>query len=99
MLSRWKSPRLINAENRRRRYATAFVRTLYRRSGFNALPMIALEGLCAGSALVPVTEGFQPPGSAALAEAAAARLALTRAVKDVIRTGLYLIGIEAPERM
>ena len=31
--------------------------------------------------------------------AAAARLALTRAVKDVIRTGLYLIGIEAPERM
>lgn len=29
----------------------------------------------------------------------AARLALTSAVRDVIRTGLYLIGIEAPERM
>ena len=29
----------------------------------------------------------------------AARLALTRAVRDTIRTGLYLIGIEAPERM
>ncbi len=31
--------------------------------------------------------------------AAAARVALTRAVKNVIKTGLYLIGIEAPERM
>ena len=31
--------------------------------------------------------------------AAAAKLQLTRAAKDVIRTGLYLIGIEAPERM
>ncbi|MGN0779118.1 MAG: arginine--tRNA ligase [Aristaeellaceae bacterium] len=31
--------------------------------------------------------------------AAAARVALTRAVKDVIKTGLWLIGIEAPERM
>ena len=30
---------------------------------------------------------------------AAARVALTKAVKDVIRTGLWLIGIEAPERM
>ena len=29
----------------------------------------------------------------------AARLNLTRAVSDVIRTGLYLIGVEAPERM
>ena len=29
----------------------------------------------------------------------AARLNLTRAVRDVIRTGLYLIGVEAPERM
>jgi arginyl-tRNA synthetase len=29
----------------------------------------------------------------------AARVALTRATQDVIRTGLYLIGIEAPERM
>ena len=29
----------------------------------------------------------------------AARLALTRAVKEVIRTGLWLIGVEAPERM
>ncbi len=29
----------------------------------------------------------------------AARLALTRATRDVIRTGLYLIGVEAPERM
>ena len=31
--------------------------------------------------------------------AAAARVALTRAVRNVIRTGLWLIGIEAPERM
>ena len=31
--------------------------------------------------------------------AAAARVALTQAVKDVIKTGLWLIGIEAPERM
>ena len=31
--------------------------------------------------------------------AAAARVALTRAMKNVIKTGLYLIGIEAPERM
>ena len=30
---------------------------------------------------------------------AAARLALTDAVRNVIKTGLYLIGIEAPERM
>ncbi len=29
----------------------------------------------------------------------AARVALTRAVRNVIKTGLYLIGIEAPERM
>ena len=29
----------------------------------------------------------------------AARVALTRATQDVIRTGLYLIGIQAPERM
>ena len=29
----------------------------------------------------------------------AARLALTAAVRDVIKTGLWLIGIEAPERM
>ena len=29
----------------------------------------------------------------------AARVALTRAAKTVIKTGLYLIGIEAPERM
>ena len=29
----------------------------------------------------------------------AARVNLTRAVRDVIRTGLYLIGVEAPERM
>ena len=29
----------------------------------------------------------------------AARLNLTRAVCDVIRTGLYLIGVQAPERM
>ncbi len=28
-----------------------------------------------------------------------ARLALTRAVKDTIKTGLFLIGMEAPERM
>ena len=31
--------------------------------------------------------------------AAAARVALTRAVRNVIKTGLWLIGIEAPERM
>ena len=31
--------------------------------------------------------------------AAAARVALTKAVKDVIKTGLFLVGIEAPERM
>ena len=30
---------------------------------------------------------------------AAARVALTRAMKSVIKTGLYLIGIETPERM
>lgn len=30
---------------------------------------------------------------------AAARVALTRATRDVIRTGLWLIGVEAPERM
>ncbi len=30
---------------------------------------------------------------------AAARVALTRAARNVIRTGLFLIGIEAPERM
>ena len=29
----------------------------------------------------------------------AARVQLTQATQDVIRTGLYLIGIEAPERM
>ena len=40
MLSRWKSPLLL--ERKRRRYTTALVRVLYRRSGFNALPMIAL---------------------------------------------------------
>ena len=28
-----------------------------------------------------------------------ARLRLTRATRDLIRTGLFLIGIEAPERM
>ena len=28
-----------------------------------------------------------------------ARLALTRAVQDVIRTGLFLIGVETPEKM
>ncbi len=31
--------------------------------------------------------------------AAAARVALTKATKDVVKTGLWLIGIEAPERM
>ena len=30
---------------------------------------------------------------------AAARVALTEATRAVIKTGLYLIGIEAPERM
>ncbi len=33
------------------------------------------------------------------AAASAARVRLTQAVRDVIRKGLYLIGIEAPERM
>ena len=33
------------------------------------------------------------------AAAAQARLSLTRAVRDVIRLGLYLIGVEAPEQM
>ena len=33
------------------------------------------------------------------AQGTAARLALTSAVRDVIKTGLYLIGVEAPERM
>ena len=32
-------------------------------------------------------------------EAQAARVQLTRAVRSVIKTGLYLIGMEAPERM
>ena len=32
-------------------------------------------------------------------EGSAARVNLTRAVRDVIKTGLYLIGVEAPERM
>lgn len=40
MLSRWKSPKAL--EKKRGRYTTALVRVLYRRSGFNALPMIAL---------------------------------------------------------
>ena len=40
MLSGWKDPWL--AEKKRRRYTTALVTALYRRSGFNALPMIAL---------------------------------------------------------
>ena len=31
--------------------------------------------------------------------ATAARLELTKAVRSVIKTGLYLIGMEAPERM
>ena len=30
---------------------------------------------------------------------AAARIALTKATAEQIRTGLYLIGVEAPERM
>ena len=45
MLKDWKGPG-IDRENdispNRRRYITRFVRLLYRRSGFNALPMIAL---------------------------------------------------------
>ena len=63
------------------------------------LPMIALEGLCAGSALVPVTEGFQPPGSAALAEAAAARLAENPSLCAVLLRshGLLTLGKTARE--
>ena len=33
------------------------------------------------------------------AAATAARVRLTDAVRDVIKTGLYLIGVEAPERL
>ena len=33
------------------------------------------------------------------AAASAARVRMTQAVRDVIRRGLYLVGIEAPERM
>ncbi len=39
-----------------------------------------------------IMEESDPSGSAA-------RVALTKAVRDVIKTGLYLIGVEAPERM
>ena len=42
MLSEWKNPRPDEPNQKRRRYTTALVRVLYRRSGFNALPMIAL---------------------------------------------------------
>lgn len=42
MLSGWKGPRSIDPSQNRRRYTTALVKVLYRRSGFNALPMIAL---------------------------------------------------------
>jgi len=42
MLLKWKSARLIERKENRRRYTTALVRLLYRRSGFNALPMIAI---------------------------------------------------------
>lgn len=42
MLSGWKSPRSIDLNQKRRRYTTALIKALYRRSGFNALPMIAL---------------------------------------------------------
>lgn len=45
MLSNWKGPSSIQAkkiETNRRRFITALIRRLYRRSGFNALPMIAL---------------------------------------------------------
>ena len=42
MLLKWKSPRSIEHKENRRRYTTALVRLLYRRSGFNALPMIAI---------------------------------------------------------
>ena len=39
-----------------------------------------------------IMEEGDPAGSAA-------RIRLTDAVRDVIKTGLYLIGVEAPERM
>ena len=42
MLSGWKNLRSIDENSYRRRYTEALVRLLYRRSGFNALPMIAL---------------------------------------------------------
>ena len=44
MLSNWKGPLSIGERQRknRRRFINAFLQHLYRRSGFNALPMIAL---------------------------------------------------------
>lgn len=42
MLSRWKNARSVDKETNRRRYTVSLVRRIYRRSGFNALPMIAL---------------------------------------------------------
>ena len=42
MLQKWNNPRTIEHKKNRRRYTTALVRLLYRRSGFNALPMIAI---------------------------------------------------------
>ena len=63
------------------------------------LPMIALEGLCAGSALVPVTEGFQRPGSPELADAAERCLCAEPALCAVLLRshGLLTLGKTARE--
>ena len=63
------------------------------------LPMIALEGLCAGSALVPVTEGFQRPGSPELADAAERCLRAEPALCAVLLRshGLLALGKTARE--
>ena len=45
MFSDWKGPLSVDADGRnkyRRRFIKALIQRLYRRSGFNALPMIAL---------------------------------------------------------
>ena len=53
------------AQSNRRRYITAFIRNLYRRSGFNALPRIALGFLgiiLLGSLLLTLPAASAGPG-------------------------------------
>ena len=45
MLSRWNGYHQTDRETKRRRYTESLVHLIYRRSGFNALPMIALSFL------------------------------------------------------